>query len=115
MKKAQKTILIVDEKPGIRKMVSFTLKKAGYYIMEAENSKEALSLLNTFLVDLIILDLDMPNVEAVEFIKKVRDNPVYTIIPILMLMDGYHIQIKDGDKSAFASDDLLRLFEPNVN
>ena len=79
-----KVIMTADDSASIRQMVSFTLKKEGYDVIEAVDGKDALGKLNPD-VKMLITDLNMPNVDGIELIKQVRANPTFKFIPIIML------------------------------
>jgi two-component system, OmpR family, response regulator len=77
-------LLIVDDDPHIRKLVNVILSKEGFSILESQDGKEALSLLELEKVDLIILDIMMPNMNGWDFCRNIRD--YYSdSLPILML------------------------------
>ncbi len=80
-----KNILIVDDAVSMRGLVSLTLKKAGYDVKEASNGKDALKKLSGSKVNMIITDLNMPEMDGIEFIKAVKKMPGYKFIPIVML------------------------------
>ncbi|KJU83087.1 chemotaxis protein CheY, partial [Candidatus Magnetobacterium bavaricum] len=80
-----KTIMTVDDSASIRQMVSFTLKGAGYTVVEAVDGKDALVKLGTNTVHMVITDLNMPNLDGIGLIRAVRANPAFTFIPIVML------------------------------
>jgi two-component system chemotaxis response regulator CheY len=69
----------------MRKMVSFTLKAAGYEVLEAGDGAEALSLLKTRTVDLVITDINMPNLNGIELTRQLRQLPGFRLIPIILL------------------------------
>ena len=69
-----KKILAVDDSKTMREMVSFTLKGAGYEVVEAEDGKAALAALNGAKVDAVITDLNMPNMNGFELIRALRAN-----------------------------------------
>jgi DNA-binding response OmpR family regulator len=77
-------ILIVDDDPHIRKLVGIILSKEGFTILESQDGIEALSLLDAEKVDLIILDIMMPNMDGWEFCQHLR-NYYSDSLPILML------------------------------
>ncbi len=81
----KKRILIADDSPTIRKFVTLSLKMNGFDILAAQDGMEALELLPSNKVDLIITDLNMPNLDGFEFIKSVRENEQYKEIPIIIL------------------------------
>lgn len=70
-----KKILAVDDSRTMREMVSFTLKGAGYEVIEAEDGKAALANLNGAKIDAVITDLNMPNMNGFELIRSLRDDP----------------------------------------
>ena len=67
-----KKILTVDDSKTMRDMVSFTLKGAGFDVVEAEDGVDALAVLDKTSVDLIITDINMPNMDGVTLVKRVR-------------------------------------------
>lgn len=67
-----KHILIVDDEESIREMMSFLLSDTGYEVLTASNGKEALEILNLVHTDLIITDIIMPDMEGLEFIRRVK-------------------------------------------
>ena len=80
-----KRIVTVDDSTSVRQLVTFTLKRAGYDVVEAIDGKDALSKLNGNPFHLIITDLNMPNLDGIGLIKSVRSNPACKFIPIVML------------------------------
>jgi len=81
----KKVILIADDSPTIRKFVSFSLKAHGFEVVAACDGMEAVELLPTQSIDLIITDLNMPNMDGFELIKAVRENENNKDIPIIIL------------------------------
>jgi two-component system chemotaxis response regulator CheY len=81
----KKVILIADDSPTIRKFVSFSLKAQGFDVIVACDGMEAVEMLPTRDVDLIITDLNMPNMDGFELIKAVRENDNNKDIPIIIL------------------------------
>jgi len=79
-----KTIMTVDDSASVRQMVSLTLKDAGYTVIEACDGKDALSKLSGP-VDMIVTDLNMPNLDGIGLIKGVRSGSLNKFIPIIML------------------------------
>ena len=67
-----KRILLVDDAPAVRLSIRAALQEAGFLVLEAADGKEALSLLETEAVDLIVTDLWMPNLDGVELLKRLR-------------------------------------------
>ena len=81
-----KKILIVDDSAAIRQSISFILRQEGYETVEAQDGLEALTLAGTLTgLDLIITDVNMPNLDGIGFIRKVRELAQYKFTPILVL------------------------------
>jgi DNA-binding response OmpR family regulator len=79
------TILIVDDDPNIRELLSVNLIARGYAVIEAENGRAAMGKVRETAVDLIILDIMMPEIDGWEFCKFIRDDPQLEKIKIIML------------------------------
>ena len=107
-----KTILTVDDSSSIRMMVSFTLKEKGYNVIEACDGKDALNKLKGAALDLIITDLNMPNVDGIELIKSVRSDPKHNFIPIVMLTTESQASKKIEGKAAGATGWIVKPFKP---
>lgn len=80
-----KKVLTVDDSRTMREMVTYTLKSAGFEVLEAEDGKNAIEVLGDQKVDLVIADLNMPNMDGFTLIETLRANPTYQFTPILVL------------------------------
>jgi two-component system, chemotaxis family, chemotaxis protein CheY len=81
-----KKILVVDDSAAIRQSISFILKQEGYDTVEATDGQEALNMLGSIeALDLIITDVNMPNLDGIGFIKKAREIAKFKFTPILVL------------------------------
>ncbi len=108
-----KTIMTVDDSASVRQMVSFTLRGAGYEVVEAVDGKDALSKLNNGVrVRLIFADLNMPNMDGIELIRAVRAKPAYKFVPIIMLTTESQASKKQEGKSAGATGWIVKPFKP---
>jgi two-component system, chemotaxis family, chemotaxis protein CheY len=107
-----KCILTVDDSASIRQMVAFTLKGAGYDVIEAVDGKDALSKLNGKAVNMILTDLNMPNLDGIGLIRGVRSNPSYKFVPIVMLTTESQEARKLEGKSAGATGWIVKPFKP---
>jgi adenylate cyclase len=79
------SILFVDDSPIIHKVLRETLEKNNFIIYEAYNGKEGLEILKRIRPDIIVTDIEMPEMNGYEFCKTVKNNPFYTNIPVLIL------------------------------
>ncbi len=107
-----KTIMTVDDSASVRQMVGFTLKKAGFSVIEASDGKDALGKLQGE-VNLIVTDLNMPNMDGIELIKNVRKNPAYKFVPIVMLTTESQASKKQEGKQAGATGWIVKPFKPD--
>jgi two-component system chemotaxis response regulator CheY len=81
-----KKILIVDDSAAIRQSISFILKQEGYDTIEATDGLEGLDALGKAdAIDLIITDVNMPNLDGIGFIRRARELPKFKFTPILVL------------------------------
>ncbi len=107
-----KTIMTVDDSASVRQMVSFTLKNAGFNVIEAQDGQDALNKLNGP-VDMIITDLNMPNMDGITLIKNVRAKAQYKFIPVIMLTTESQAGKKQEGKSAGATGWIVKPFKPD--
>ena len=105
-----KTILSADDSPSMREMVSFTLKNAGFDVVEAVDGKDALGKMTSGQIHMLITDLNMPNMDGLELIRQVRALPPYKYIPIIMLTTESQDQKKQAGKAAGASGWIVKPF-----
>ncbi len=81
-----KNVLLVEDSKAIRSMMRFSLEEAGgFFAVEAGNGFEALRTLPTRRFDLIITDINMPDINGLELIGFVRSNPAYKDIPLIIV------------------------------
>ena len=107
-----KKILAVDDSKTMREMVSFTLKNAGYEVVEAEDGQAALIALNGGKVDVVITDLNMPNMNGFGLIRALRALPNYKYTPILMLTTEGDSGKKEEGKAVGATGWIVKPFNP---
>ncbi len=81
----EKKILIVDDCGTTRKLLSYIIKEKGYKIYGASNGIEALEMLATHPVDLVVTDLNMPQMDGFELSKSLRENDDHKETPIIMI------------------------------
>lgn len=106
------TILAVDDSPSMRKMVAFTLESAGYDVVMACDGNEALKIAKETTVNLVITDINMPNMDGITLIKKLRSLPDYKFKPILVLTTESSQEKKMQGKQAGATGWIVKPFNP---
>ncbi len=106
------SILAVDDSASMRQMVSFTLKGAGFTVVEATDGLEALGLAKTRGFDLVITDVNMPNMDGISLIKELRALPKFKFTPLLMLTTESGMDKKQAGKAAGATGWIVKPFDP---
>lgn len=107
-------ILAVDDSVSIRQMVSHTLRDAGYDVETANDGKDALNKITGTKFDVVISDVNMPNMGGFELVEALRKTPQYKFIPILMLTTETSSDKKQQGKSAGATGWLVKPFNPET-
>jgi len=106
-------ILAVDDSASMRQMVSFTLKGAGHDVQEACDGVEALKIAQTGTFDLVLTDINMPNMDGVTLIRELRALPAYKFIPMLTLTTESGTDKKMEGKEAGATGWIVKPFSPD--
>ncbi len=106
-----KRVLIVDDSSAIRKSVSFILDQAGYAVVAAEDGLDALSRLDGASFDLIVTDVNMPNLDGIGLVKKVREQPAYKYTPIVVLTTESQGSKMEEGKAAGATGWIVKPFD----
>ncbi|HQY57506.1 MAG: response regulator [Nitrospira sp.] len=108
-----KTVLVVDDSPTMRQMVAFTLTSAGYQVVEAGNGKEAVGkVTGGAKPDLVVTDLNMPEMDGITLIKEIRKMPALKFTPILMLTTEASDDKKKAGQAAGATGWIVKPFNP---
>jgi two-component system chemotaxis response regulator CheY len=105
-------VLVVDDSNSIRDMVSFTLKSAGYETVEAKDGQDGLNKAQIATFDLVISDVNMPNMDGIELCQELRKLPSFKFTPILMLTTESSGDMKTRGKAAGATGWLVKPFNP---
>ncbi|MEK6744350.1 MAG: response regulator [Nitrospirota bacterium] len=108
-----KTFLIVDDSASMRQLVAFTIKDAGYDVLLAENGKDALEKMSRAKVDMVITDLNMPEMDGITFIRELRSKADYKFVPIVMLTTESQEAKKQEGRAAGASGWIVKPFSPS--
>lgn len=105
-------ILAVDDSASIRQMVAFTLRSAGYEVVEAVDGGDAINKLRDRDVDLVLTDQNMPNVDGLTLVRHLRATPRYGKTPILILTTESSDEMKQAGRAAGATGWLVKPFDP---
>lgn len=107
-----KKIMTVDDSASMRQMISFTLSSEGYEVMDAVDGEDAIRKLDGKEVDLTITDLNMPNLDGIGLIKRLKEKPEHKFMPILMLTTESQESRKKEGKAAGAAGWIVKPFKP---
>lgn len=107
-----KTVIAVDDSMSIRETVKLALQSAGYTVLTAEDGARGLSLCETQRADLVVTDLNMPNLDGIGLITRLRALPAYRFTPILMLTTESQDEKKQAGKKAGATGWIVKPFDP---
>lgn len=107
-----KLVLTVDDASTIRKLVAFTLGKAGYQVVEAADGNAALAGLQRQPVDLVITDVNMPGMDGIELVRRIRALPSMRAVPVLVLTTESDPESKNRARAAGATGWIVKPFEP---
>lgn len=107
-----KRIMTVEDSTSLREMVSFTLQGAGYEVVEAEDGVDALEKLNGKDVDMVLTDMNMPNMNGIELTRSLRSTPDHRFTPIVFLTTESQILKKEEAKKAGATGWIVKPFNP---
>ena len=107
-----KCILTVDDSSTMRQMIVFTLKEAGFEILEAGDGMEALERAKGQKLSLVITDVNMPRMDGITLVKELRSLPEFRFTPILVLTTESGMDMKQKGKEAGATGWIVKPFSP---
>lgn len=107
------TILTVDDTASMRQMISFTLGSVGHDVIQAADGDEALEVAQKRKFDLVIADVNMPNMDGITLVKSLRALDNYKFTPILVLTTESQANKRDEGKSAGATGWIVKPFNPD--
>lgn len=107
-----KKILMVDDSPSVRQLMGFTLRGAGYEVVEAHDGVDALRCFGENEVDMVVTDLHMPQMDGKSLVKALRDNPRNRFMPIVMLTSEDNEDKRKEVRAAGASAWISKPFKP---
>lgn len=106
------TIMTVDDSASMRQMISFTLSSAGHDVIEACDGKEALDIAHGKKIDMVIADVNMPNMDGIALVKSLRAMPDHKFTPILMLTTESQQAKRKQGKTVGATGWIVKPFNP---
>jgi two-component system chemotaxis response regulator CheY len=106
------TILAVDDSASMRQIVGFTLRSAGYDVIEAQNGEDALQKISAPL-GLVLTDLNMPILDGIGLIKRLRAHPACKYVPIVVLTTESQTDRKQEARAAGATAWIVKPFRPD--
>ena len=104
------SILTVDDSPSLRMAIRIALTGAGYSVAEAGDGVEGIAKASSQRFDLIITDLNMPNMDGLTMIRELRKSPAQTGVPIVFLTTESEESLKAQAKAAGATGWLVKPF-----
>jgi two-component system chemotaxis response regulator CheY len=108
-----KCVLVVDDSETVRQVLQLTLSNAGFDVIEADDGNDALNkLASAPVVDMLITDLNMPNMDGLELIQKIREDNKHRFTPIVMLTTESSEEKKQAGRDAGASGWIVKPFKP---
>ena len=103
--KGERVVMVVDDSKVVLRIVEKGLAEAGFRVITSENAKKALKLLDTIQPDLILTDIEMPDISGFEFCKTVHKNPELSMVPIVAMSTktdrGYMKRMVQNGASAY--------------
>jgi two-component system, chemotaxis family, chemotaxis protein CheY len=107
-----KVIMTVDDSASVRQMVAFTLRSAGYEVIEAVDGLDALEKLQGRKVNMVVTDLNMPNLDGIELTRAIRNDAGHKFIPVILLTTESHETMKQKGRAAGATGWITKPFKP---
>ena len=109
-----KTIMVIDDSASLRQVVGIALKGAGYDVVEAMDGMDALSKLKGQKINLVVCDVNMPNMDGITFVKEIKQLPNYKFTPVIMLTTESQENKKKEGQAAGAKAWVVKPFKPEV-
>lgn len=109
-----KTVMIVDDSGSFRTVVKLALTKAGYGVVEAVDGKDAVGKLNGQKLNLIVCDVNMPNMDGLTFLRHLKTTGAYKFTPVIMLTTESQESKKAEGKAAGARAWITKPFQPST-
>jgi two-component system chemotaxis response regulator CheY len=108
-----KQVMVVDDSGSFRTVVKLALQKAGYEVVEAVDGKDACTKLDGRKLNLIVCDVNMPNMDGLSFLKHVKTQASYKFTPVIMLTTESQEAKKAEGRAAGARAWITKPFQPS--
>jgi len=108
-----KAILTVDDSASFRQMIAVVLRGNGYSVVEATDGIDALARVANQRFDLVLTDVNMPQMNGLDFTRRLRTMPQYKFTPIVLLTTESHAEKKLQGKAAGATAWIVKPFGPD--
>lgn len=109
---SDKTILITDDEPHMRRLIEFSLKRTGHTLIQAESGEVALDLIGSQAIDLLLIDFGLKGINGLDTISAARKLENGRNIPVVLLTARGDTGIKDDAQSAGVSAFITKPFSP---
>ena len=107
-----RSILAVDDSASMRQMVSFTLRHAGFDVVEAVDGEDAFDKAQARAFDLVLTDQNMPRLDGIGLTRRLRGCPAFRATPILILTTESSDEMKQAGRAAGATGWMVKPFDP---
>ena len=108
-----KTVMIVDDSASLRKVVGIALQGAGYEVVEASDGEDAIGKLDGRKLNLMISDVNMPRMDGITLVQRVKDMSAYRFLPIIMLTTESQDELKRKGQEAGVRAWVVKPFNPD--
>jgi two-component system chemotaxis response regulator CheY len=109
------TAIVVDDSRAIRMILARTLREIGYQVGEAGNGREALDAIRRLAsVDLVMADWNMPEMDGLELLKRIRGCPAYQAIPVIMVTTENEMDQMSLALAAGANEYVMKPFTKEI-
>lgn len=109
-----KTVMIVEDSASFRSVVRLSLQKAGYGVVEAVDGQDATTKLDGRKLNLIVCDVNMPNMDGISFLKHLKTTGIYKFVPVVMLTTESQEAKRAEGRAAGARAWITKPFQPSV-
>lgn len=107
------TVMVVDDSSSFRTVVTLALKRVGYSVVEASDGRDAVRKLDAQPIDLIVCDVNMPEMDGISFVRHVRGTATHRRTPVIMLTTETSDAKKQAGRDVGANAWITKPFQPS--